>query len=48
VNSVEFYATLELLKQVKDRAWLAKVTNALNQYWQNKGVAKKSHLAAAS
>jgi hypothetical protein len=31
-NSVKYFATLELLEQVKDRTWLAKVTNALNQY----------------
>jgi hypothetical protein len=40
-NSVKFFATLELLEQVKDRAWLAKVTNALNQHWQHKNAAKK-------
>jgi len=44
-NIVKFFATLELLEQVKDRAWLAKVTNALNQHWQNKNAAKKNHLA---
>jgi hypothetical protein len=32
-NSVKFYATLELLEQIKDRTWLAKMTNALNQHW---------------
>lgn len=31
-NSVKFFATLELLELVKDRAWLAKVTSALNQH----------------
>ena len=41
-NSVKFYATLELLEQVKDRTWLAKVTNALNQYWQKKNAKKKT------
>jgi hypothetical protein len=41
-NSVKFFAALEVLEQVKDRAWLAKVTNALNQYWQKKNSAKKS------
>ena len=33
-------ATLELLEQVQDRTWLAKVTNALNQHWQKKDAAK--------
>jgi hypothetical protein len=31
-NSTKFFATLELLEQVKDRTWLAKATNALNQH----------------
>lgn len=28
-NSVKFFAVAELLEKVKDRMWLAKVTNAL-------------------
>jgi hypothetical protein len=43
-NSVKFFATLELLEQVKDRAWLAKATNALNQHWQRKNREKKNRL----
>jgi hypothetical protein len=38
---VKFFAASELLEQVEDRAWLAKVTNALNQRWQGKNAAKK-------
>lgn len=44
-NSVKYFATLELLEQVKDRAWLAKVTNTLNQHWQNKNANKKNRPA---
>ena len=44
-NSVKFYAASELLELVKDRAWLAKVTNVLNQHWQKKNAAKKNHPA---
>ena len=44
-HSVKYVATPELLEQVKDRAWLAKVTNALNQHWQKKNAAKKNLLA---
>ncbi|MEI8292105.1 MAG: hypothetical protein WCH99_21760 [Verrucomicrobiota bacterium] len=40
-NSVKYFATLEVLEQSKDRGWLAKVTNALNQHWQNKNAAKR-------
>ena len=44
-NSVKFFATLEVLELVKDRAWLGKVTNALNQHWQKKNAAKRSGVA---
>ena len=40
-NSVKFFATLELLELAKDRAWLAKITNALNQHWQHKNIRKR-------
>ncbi len=40
--SVKFFAASELLEQIKDRTWLAKVTNALNQYWQKRNARKKS------
>ena len=43
-NSMKFFAALEVLEQVKDRNWLAKVTNALNQHWQKKNSAKKNRL----
>jgi hypothetical protein len=41
-NSVKFFAASELLELVEDRAWLAKVTNALNQHWQKRNAAKKN------
>jgi hypothetical protein len=47
-NSVKFFATLELLELAKDRTWLAKVTNALNQHWQTKNAAKKNGLSNGS
>ena len=43
-NSVKFFAASELLEQVRDRAWLAKVTNALNRHWQKRNAAKRNHL----
>ena len=46
--NVKFFAASELLEQVGDRAWLAKVTNALNQHWQKRNAAKKSNLANGS
>jgi hypothetical protein len=43
-NSVKYFAASEVLEQAKDRTWLAKVTNALNQHWQKKNAAKKTQL----
>jgi hypothetical protein len=33
---------MELLEQVEDRAWHAKVTNALSQHWQKRNGARKT------
>jgi hypothetical protein len=41
-NSVKYFATLELLELAKDRTWLAKVPNTLNQRWQKKKCRKKN------
>jgi hypothetical protein len=46
--NVKFFAASELLEQVKDRTWLAKVTNALNQHWQKRNANKKNRLADGS
>jgi hypothetical protein len=35
----------ELMELVKDRAWLVKMTNAINQHWQKRSAAKKNLLA---
>jgi hypothetical protein len=40
------HAASELLEQMEDRPWLAKVTNSLNQYWQRRNAAKKNGLAS--
>lgn len=40
-NSVKYFAAKEVLEQTQDRTWLAKVTNALNQYWQKKNGTKR-------
>jgi hypothetical protein len=36
------------LEQVKDRTWLAKITNALNLHWQKRNANKKNRLAESS
>ena len=40
-NSVKYFAALEVIELGKDRTWLAKVTNALNQHWQKKNATKR-------
>ena len=40
-NGIKFFATAELLELAKDKAWLVKVTNAVNQHWQKNNAAKK-------
>jgi hypothetical protein len=41
-NSGKFYAELEALEQANDRAWLAKVTQALIHHWQRKNATKQN------
>ena len=40
-NGVKFFASAEVLEQAKDRAWLARITNTINQHWQKKNAKKK-------
>jgi len=44
-NGIKFFAASELLELVKDRAWLVKVTNAVNQHWHRQNARKKNLLA---
>jgi hypothetical protein len=39
-NSVKYFAAAEVLELSKDRAWLAKVTNAIGQHWKQKNLRK--------
>ena len=41
-NGNKFFATAELLELVKDKAWLVKVTNAVNQHWHRLNARKKN------
>lgn len=41
-NSVKYFATVELIELMEDRAWLAKLTNAVSQHWQKKNQCKRS------
>jgi hypothetical protein len=41
-NGVKFHCAMEVLERARDRAWLAKVTNAMNQHWQRRNARKKN------
>jgi len=40
--AVKFFAASELLELVKDRAWLVKVTNAINRHWCKQNAQKRT------
>lgn len=48
LNGIKFFATEDVLGSVKDRAWLVKVTNTVNQHWQRKNARKRTHSEIAS
>jgi hypothetical protein len=41
-NAVKYFATAEILEQVKDRNWLARVSAAIYQYWQKQNTLKRN------
>ena len=47
-NGVKFFATAELLELAKDRAWLVKMSNAVNHHWQRLNAQKKGRPASES
>jgi hypothetical protein len=42
-NGIKFFAATEVLELMKDRSWLAKVTNTVSQHWHRKNGRQKSH-----
>ena len=48
LNGIKFFATAELLELAKDRAWLVKVSNAVNLFWQRQNAQKKGRSASVS
>jgi len=44
-NGIKFFSAAELLESAKDKAWLVKVTNAINHHWQRNNAGKKNPLA---
>jgi len=47
-NGVKFFASAEILELSKDRAWLARATNAIHQHWQSKNDRKRKGEAAVA
>lgn len=47
-NGIKFFAASEVLELAKDRAWLAKVTNAINGHWRKQNAAKANGAGSAS
>jgi hypothetical protein len=44
-NAIKFFAASEVLELAKDRSWLARITNTVNQHWQKKNARKKTRSA---
>jgi hypothetical protein len=40
-NSIKYFATVDVLENAKDRAWLVKVTATINQHWQRQNARKR-------
>jgi hypothetical protein len=47
-NGTKFFATVDILELLKDRSWLVKATNSINQHWQRQNARKKNHSADGS
>ena len=47
-NGTKFFATVDILEVLKDRSWLVKATNTINQHWQRQNARKKNHFADGS
>lgn len=48
VNGTKYFASSDIVELTKDRSWLVKMTNALNQYWQRKNARKKCNATEGS
>jgi len=46
-NSVKFFATADLLENLKDRNWLVRVTCTINQHWQKTNAHQRGRMADA-
>jgi hypothetical protein len=48
LNGIKFFATIDLLESAKDRAWLVRVTTAINGHWQKQNARKRGSPENAS
>lgn len=46
-NGVKYFSSTDVLELSKDRAWLAKMTNAICQHWREKNARRKDGIALA-
>jgi len=44
-NTVKYFATADLLEQMKERNWLGRVTTTISQRWQKKNDRQRNRLA---
>jgi hypothetical protein len=44
-NGVKFFAALDVEEFSRDKAWLIKMTQAVNQHWRNQNLRKKARAA---
>ena len=42
-NSVKYFAASEVIELTKDRSWLSRMTNAVNQHWRHQNAKRKNH-----
>jgi hypothetical protein len=45
-NSSKYFATADLLEQMKDRNWLVRVTNTIYTHWQGRNAYNRSRCDA--
>lgn len=41
-NGAKYFATADILESLKDRSWLTRLTNTINQHWQRQNARKKN------
>jgi len=41
-NGIKFFCTTDVLEHLKDRSWLTRMTNIINQHWHRQNSRKKN------